>query len=253
VSSDEFSQQDIEFHRETATSYDAEVTAMYGVYHRLLLEPFLEAARAQLGQARALDLGCGTGVVTLALARRGFDVLGVDHSPEMLAIAEAKLTDADVPGTWRFAAADVRDLPADDGAFDLVTCQGLLHHLAGLDPALRELARVMRPGGLFYISEPALGETPLRRLLKAVWRLRRRSAAADNARPESVEAPINADALRAALAREGLEFDMQFLTHLPPLRRALPEWLYVLVVRLLSWPWRQRCGDLVFVFGRKPG
>jgi hypothetical protein len=67
-----------------------------------------------------------------------------------------------------------------------------------------------------------------------------------------VEAPISARDLGAALERLGLEFDMQFLTHLGPLRRALPERLYVLAVRLVSWPWHRRCGDLVFVFGRKP-
>ena len=253
MAKDEFSRQDIEFHRETASSYDAEVTATYGVYHQLLLEPYLDLLAEQLGSARALDLGCGTGVVSLALARRGFDVLGVDHSQDMLAIAEEKLAEADVSGTCRLVVADVRALPAADGEFACVTCQGLLHHLGDFQPCLRELARVLQPGGFFYISEPCDEETPLKRALRALWRLRPvPRQLPESEKPRSVEAPISARDLRAGLQQLGLEFDMQFLTHLPPLRAALPERLYVPAVRLASWPWRRRRGDLVFVFGRKP-
>jgi hypothetical protein len=115
------------------------------------------------------------------------------------------------------------------------------------------MTRVLEPGGLFYISEPCLEETPLRRALRWGWRLRpgRRSPRPSTAAPKSVEAPISSDELRAALERLDLEFDMRFLTHLHPLREALPESLYTLAVRLVSWPWRHRRGDLVFVFGRR--
>jgi ubiquinone/menaquinone biosynthesis C-methylase UbiE len=250
---DAFSAADIEFHRETASSYDAEVTATYGVYHRLLLEPYLDRLAHQLVSPQALDLGCGTGVVSLALARRGFDVLGVDHSRDMLELAERKLADVDVPGTCRFVVGDVRAVPAADDTFDCVTCQGLLHHLGDLEPCLRELARVLRPGGYFYISDPCRDVTPLQRILRALWRLRRLGRSAPvSEKPESVEAPISAPELRTTLERLGFEFELQFLTHLPPLRAVLPDRLYVLAVRLVSWPWRRRRGDLVFVFGRKP-
>jgi ubiquinone/menaquinone biosynthesis C-methylase UbiE len=253
VAKDGFSLQDIKFHRETASFYDAEVTANYAVYHRLMLEPYLDRLAEQLGPARALDLGCGTGVVSIALAQRGFDVLGVDHSKDMLAIAEQKLGAADLRGTCRFVVADVRDLAVGDGEFACVTCQGLLHHLDDLEPCLHELARALRPGGFFYISEPCRDATPLTRALRTLWRLRpvwRQPS--ESEKPQSVEAPISAQDLRAALQRLGLEFDMQFLTQLLPARAVLPERLYVLAVRLVSWPWRSRRGDLVFIFGRKP-
>jgi ubiquinone/menaquinone biosynthesis C-methylase UbiE len=250
---DEFSLRDIEFHRETAASYDAEVTETYGVYHRLLLEPYLDEVAADLAPGPALDLGSGTGVVSLALARRGFDVVGVDHSPEMTEVARQKLRDADVRGSCRFVIGDVRQLPFGDGEFACVTCQGLLHHLDDLEPCLRELARVLRPGGRFYISEPCSDETPLKRGLRGAWQLRHAKPRATEAeRPESVEAPIAAADLRSSLLACGLEHDVRFLTHLGPLRRMLPEQHYVLAVRAASWPWRTRRGDLVFVFGWKP-
>ena len=253
IANDDFSTQDIEFHRATASYYDAEVTANYGVYHRLLLEPYLDGLAQQLGPARALDMGCGTGVVSLALAQRGFDVLGVDHSEDMLAVAELKLASSDLRGTCRFIVGDVRDLAVGDGEFACVTCQGLLHHLGELEPCLQELVRVLRPGGFFYISEPCREATPFGRALRTLWRLRPiRHHREESEKPRSVEVPISAPDLRAALERLGLEFDMRFVTQLLPLRGALSDRLYVLVVTLVSWPWRNRRGDLVFVFGRKP-
>jgi ubiquinone/menaquinone biosynthesis C-methylase UbiE len=255
VSRDEFSRQDIEYHRATAASYDQNVTEVFEIYHQHLLEPFLDDVAADVGKdAQALDLGCGTGVITLSLVRRGFEVVGIDHSPDMLAIAERKLADEAGGGKYRLITGDVRQVPAADAEFDLVTCQGLLHHLADIDSSLGELARVLRPGGYFYISEPCVNTTPLKRSLANAWhRLRPapRTGAPDD--PDSVEEPINADRLRSALAELGLSFEMRFLTHLAPLRAPLPDWAYLLAVRVLSFPWRRTEGDLVFVFGRKPG
>jgi SAM-dependent methyltransferase len=248
---DDFSRRDIMFHRETAASYDEDVTATYGVYHRYLLKPYLDMVAGELGHDRALDLGCGTGVISLALAERGFDVLGVDHSREMLAIAEKKLVDRAPSGRYEFVVGDVRNVPADDEEFGCVTCQGLLHHLPEMESCLGELNRVLRPGGFFFISEPALEETPLKRSLRALWRIGQRGGPPPPEGPDSVEAPIKAADLRALLSDLGLEFEMEFLTHLPPLRSALPENFYLLAVRTASFPWRKKKGDLLFVFGRK--
>jgi SAM-dependent methyltransferase len=253
MGSDEFSRQDIEFHRATAATYDTEITSTYGVYHRYLLEPYLDEVAAVVGSASALDLGCGTGVISIALAARGFDVLGIDHSPDMLAIAQEKLAAALPAGRFRFVEGDVRTVPAADGEFGCVTCQGLLHHLSEIDTCLAEMKRVLAPGGFFYISEPTRVETPLKtflRFLARAARFGREPPPPDE--PETVERPIDPDELRDALARLGLPHRMEFLTHLPPLRERLPERAYVRVMRLASAPWRRRRGDLVFVFGRKP-
>jgi SAM-dependent methyltransferase len=102
--------------------------------------------------ARILDVGCGTGRHAVALARRGFDVLGVDLAPRMVAAARAKARRAHVRRRAVFALADGARLPVRGGAFDvaLSLCEGAF----GSDPRpgaqeeiLSEVARALRPGG----------------------------------------------------------------------------------------------------------
>jgi 2-polyprenyl-3-methyl-5-hydroxy-6-metoxy-1,4-benzoquinol methylase len=244
---DEFSRRDIAFHRATAAVYDDEVTTEFAVYHERLLWPFLDQAARERPGGRALDLGCGTGVVALALARRGFEVVGVDHSPEMLALARQKVAGAGLQA--ELETGDVRSLRFGDREFDCITIQGLLHHLEELDPCLREATRVLRPGGFLYVSEPMREATPVKRFLLAVWTLHRRKPPEHDV--ESVEEPLRADELRRALDGLGVDYRVEFVTHVPPLRRALPDRLYLATTRLLSLPWRRQKGDLVFVFARK--
>src|SRR4051812_14489626 len=99
---------------------------------------------------RVLDVGCGTGRSFAPLVTQGFSVSACDLSPAMVRHAAAK---ADQP--HRVFAADMRALPAL-GPFDLVTClDDAINYLlddAGLLAALRSVARVLAPGGLFVFD-----------------------------------------------------------------------------------------------------
>jgi ubiquinone/menaquinone biosynthesis C-methylase UbiE len=95
-----------------------------------------------------LDAGCGTGQISLPLAARGYAICGVDVSADMLAIARSKGPMA------CFAVADVRALPARDGAFDAVVASKLFMHVGDWQNACRELLRVLQPGAcLVHVAD----------------------------------------------------------------------------------------------------
>jgi ubiquinone/menaquinone biosynthesis C-methylase UbiE len=95
----------------------------------------------------ALDAACGTGRHTAHLAALGHTVIGVDSSPQMLAIARDK-----VPG-GEFVEADIHHLPVSDGSVDLVVCAIALSHVPDLDPVFAEFVRVLRPRGHLVVSD----------------------------------------------------------------------------------------------------
>jgi demethylmenaquinone methyltransferase/2-methoxy-6-polyprenyl-1,4-benzoquinol methylase len=103
---------------------------------------------------RALDLCTGTGDLALALAERvgpGGEVVGVDFAEAMLERARAKA--AGRPVTARFELADALALPFPDGSFDAATVAFGARNLDDLDAGLREMARVVRPGGRVVVLE----------------------------------------------------------------------------------------------------
>ncbi len=117
----------------------------------------LEAALTAVAPApaRALDVGTGTGIAALTVARMfpEANVIGVDLSQEMLARAEAKL-DGDLAARVSFRPADGTALPFPDASFDLVT-------LSNMIPFVDELARVVAPGGHLVVAFSSGAETPI--------------------------------------------------------------------------------------------
>lgn len=111
----------------------------------------------------ALDLACGTGTLALNLAESGWQVVGVDQSHTMLALAESKAMQSETSRRTRFIQADVRALPFDGshpdlqaGLFDLVTCtyDSLNYLLEDTDLAncLHGAATALAPGGLLVVD-----------------------------------------------------------------------------------------------------
>lgn len=118
--------------------------------YRALAQPVLDAAGDVRGRA-ALDVGTGSGVLADELSRRGARVVGSDLSQGMLRRAARKRPPAVV--------ADVRALPFGEGRFDLVTASFVLNHLDDPVRGLRELRRVLRPGGTL-LATTFEGEAP---------------------------------------------------------------------------------------------
>lgn len=116
------------------------------------IESLLEAAGVATG-SRVLDVGTGTGTAAAAARDRGARVTGIDFSEAMIAEARRKVTDVE----FRTASAD--SLPFDDGSFDAVVANGVLHHLGDPDRALQEACRVLVPGGRIACTVWAAPET----------------------------------------------------------------------------------------------
>ena len=116
-------------------------------------------AEAQLVPGeRVLDVGCGTGVVTRMAAKRVTrvgEVVGLDVHPAMLAVAR-HATPRDLTINWLEASADAIPLP--DDSFDVVLCQMSLQFMPSQLGVLREMGRVLRPGGRLVLNVP--GPTP---------------------------------------------------------------------------------------------
>jgi ubiquinone/menaquinone biosynthesis C-methylase UbiE len=98
-----------------------------------------------------LDIGCGTGFLSLELAGRGHRVTGIDFAPAML--AEARRKAAERGFAIRFEQGDAEQLPFTPGGFDRAMCRHLLWTLPHPEAAIDEWIRVLRPGGRLVVID----------------------------------------------------------------------------------------------------
>jgi demethylmenaquinone methyltransferase / 2-methoxy-6-polyprenyl-1,4-benzoquinol methylase len=129
-----------------AERYDRTNTILSGGLDRTWRRATRQALNLRPGE-RVLDLAAGTGVSTEEMARSGAQAVGVDLSLGMLRAGHR-----DRPNT-ALLAGDALALPFADGAFDAVTISFGLRNIVDVDGALREMARVTRPGGRLVICE----------------------------------------------------------------------------------------------------
>jgi len=104
----------------------------------------LERRHGPLAGQRIVDLGCGNGLYTVALRERGADVIPVDNDPAELEVAGAPVEGALI--------ADAGDLPLESASIDGAFCSNLLEHTPDTGAVIREIERILRPGGWGYIS-----------------------------------------------------------------------------------------------------
>jgi demethylmenaquinone methyltransferase/2-methoxy-6-polyprenyl-1,4-benzoquinol methylase len=119
---------------------------------------------------RILDVATGTGMVAVALVRHyGCSVVGLDQSTQMLSGAQAKLVDdPDLAAHIELVRGEAEALPFADGEFDHLTFTYLLRYVDDPGATLRELARVVKPGGRIASLEFML---PPNRLARSLWHL----------------------------------------------------------------------------------
>ncbi|MBF6101676.1 bifunctional 2-polyprenyl-6-hydroxyphenol methylase/3-demethylubiquinol 3-O-methyltransferase UbiG [Nocardia cyriacigeorgica] len=96
---------------------------------------------------RILDVGCGGGYTTEFLHGRGAQVSGVDVSPKLVEAATRHAAETGKEIEYKVGAAEA--LPFDDATFDVVTCVDVLEHVKSPADSVREIHRVLKPGGIF--------------------------------------------------------------------------------------------------------
>ena len=189
-------EHDIAFHRKTAAIYDHVNSEPRILANDLLFGPL--DRRVTPGESM-LDLGCGTGQMLLRYAARFRRAIGVDHSREMLDIAERRLTQAS-SRPWALVHSDFFSyLDEHSQRHSLVTCVGCLHHLPveAFDAFFRRLKSRLEPNGQLLLAEPV--STDGREAPAAITRWNAKSVMAMRAplmpMEESHEAPIVPDVL----------------------------------------------------------
>jgi len=126
-----------------------EDTHWWYVGRRQIIESFLKSisTKLQLARPRILDVGCGTGANLEMLAHFG-EAEGVDVSPQALAFCRERGLEKVWPG-------EAEKLPFEDSSFDVVTALDVVEHLDDDTAGLREIGRILRPGGRALIFVPA--------------------------------------------------------------------------------------------------
>lgn len=108
---------------------------------------------------RAVDLACGPGTLALRFARHVRWICGIDLTPAILERARRSAT-ADGIGNLAFALGDAQSLPFAEGSLDLAVTSYSLHHVPAPDRVVREMARVVRPGGRVGVLDMVSPEDP---------------------------------------------------------------------------------------------
>jgi len=102
-------------------------------------------------QGRVLDLGCSVGYATAKLRRKGYQAVGIDNSPWCIAWAKR------IYPTGEYLLCTAEELPLADASFDGILCLDVLEHVTDETAAMREICRILKPGGTLVISVPHHG------------------------------------------------------------------------------------------------
>lgn len=128
------------------------------IYHTADIDTFLEQVKPGM---TALELGCGSGWLTLAMAQRGAAATGLDISEQALIVARNYYDSIreSVSGSAAFDVADLNNVSLPANHYDVIAVKGTLHHLMNMAHVIDEMHKALKPGGLLWVSDSHGEET----------------------------------------------------------------------------------------------
>jgi ubiquinone/menaquinone biosynthesis C-methylase UbiE len=123
-------------------------------FRQFYIEQMIEALSLPKG-AKILDVGCGPGQLVLSLSRRGYQAWGIDISRSMVDQAKALIDSQGIGAHDQVMVGDIEELRFDDEFFDVVVASGVIEYQKNDDVSLREMRRVLRPGGALILNVTA--------------------------------------------------------------------------------------------------
>jgi ubiquinone/menaquinone biosynthesis C-methylase UbiE len=141
---------------EEALDYD---TMDHSFVNGLFADQFVELLRGSSlrpqGRWQVLDVGTGTAQIPMEIVRRRSDVniVAIDLSREMLKLGQINLERAGVTASIRLELVDAKQLPDADTSYDAVISNSIIHHIPEPLQSLREMVRVLRPGGILFVRD----------------------------------------------------------------------------------------------------
>lgn len=152
------------------SAHDSNVTSQFGPRAKAYVESVVHAQGADLARigdiaaktrpARAIDLGCGGGHVTYAMAPYAGETIACDLSADMLSAVLTTAASRGQPGV-KAAQTSVEQLPFEDSSFDMLGCRYSAHHWQDVDAGLREGRRVLKPGSPAVFVDVVAPAAPL--------------------------------------------------------------------------------------------
>ena len=139
--------------------------------NRVFVDDLLSAANAagfserlvsRNERLRVLDVGTGTAQIPIEFCQRpvNADIVAIDLAVEMLLLAEQNIRNAGLHGRILLEHVDAKELPFDDGEFDWVISNSIVHHIPEPIDSLREMQRVLKPGGLLFVRDLLRPDSP---------------------------------------------------------------------------------------------
>jgi 2-polyprenyl-3-methyl-5-hydroxy-6-metoxy-1,4-benzoquinol methylase len=140
--------------RRWLSMYEGKPVAYFDFVVRERMAKVLDLVRknSASGPRKILDIGCGSGEITVNLLKAGHTVQGVDYSECMVQSSRLTAAQAGFPDSGLFLRADVEHLPHEKNTFDIVICVGVLSYLSEVDRAVDEIRRVLKKDGIAIMT-----------------------------------------------------------------------------------------------------